>query len=35
MTKKKSLMALYIKAVTVQASWDLIPDLTCFYCAFV
>jgi hypothetical protein len=28
-------MALYVKAVTVQASWDFIPDLTCRSCAFV
>jgi len=33
--KKESCMALYIKVVTVQASWDLMLDLTCFHSTFV
>jgi len=33
--EKESCMALYIKAVTVQASWDLMLDLTCFHSTFV
>ena len=33
--EKESCMALYIKAMKVQASWDLMLDLTCFHSTFV